>query len=41
MAVTPDARGLMDLADTVEVVHAFSPSEARRRAFAEKFPLPL
>jgi predicted dehydrogenase len=41
MAVTPHARGLMDLADTVEVVHAFSPSEARRRAFGEKFPFPL
>lgn len=41
MAVTPHARGLMDLADTVEVVHAFSPSEARRRAFAEKYPFPL
>lgn len=41
MAVTPHARGLMDLADTVEVVHAFSPSEARRRAFGERFPFPL
>lgn len=41
MAVTPHARGLMDLADTVEVVHAFSPSEARRSAFGEKFPFPL
>lgn len=41
MAVTPHARGLMELADTVEVTHAFSPSEARRRAFAEKFPFPL
>lgn len=41
MAVTPHARGLMDLADTVEVVHAFSPSESRRKAFGEKFPFPL
>lgn len=41
MAVTPHARGLMDLADRVEVVHAFAPSEPRRRAFAEKFPFPL
>jgi UDP-N-acetyl-2-amino-2-deoxyglucuronate dehydrogenase len=40
MAVTPHARGLVDLADTVEVVYAFSPSEGRRRAFAEKFPFP-
>lgn len=41
MAVTPHARGLMDLADKVEVVHAFAPSEARRRAFGETFPFPL
>jgi len=41
MAVTPHARGLMDLSDTVEVVHAFTPSEARRRSFADKFPFPL
>jgi UDP-N-acetyl-2-amino-2-deoxyglucuronate dehydrogenase len=40
MAVTPHAKGLVDLADEVEVVHAFSPSEARRRAFSEKFPFP-
>jgi UDP-N-acetyl-2-amino-2-deoxyglucuronate dehydrogenase len=38
MAVTPHARGLVDLAGEVEVVHAFSPSEKRRKAFAEKFP---
>ena len=41
MAVTPHARGLMDLADKIEVVHAYSPSEARRRAFGEKFPFAL
>jgi UDP-N-acetyl-2-amino-2-deoxyglucuronate dehydrogenase len=41
MAVTPHARGLMDLAETVEVVHAFSPSDARRKAFGETFPFPL
>lgn len=41
MAVTPHAKGLMDLADDVEVVHAFAPSEARRAAFAERFPFPL
>lgn len=40
MAVTPHAKGLVDLAGTVEVVHAFSPSEARRRAFAERFAFP-
>ena len=41
MAVTPHAQSLVDLKDRVEVVHAFSPSEARRMAFAEKFPFPL
>jgi len=41
MAVTPHARGLMDLADRVDVIHAFAPSEARRRMFGEKFPFPL
>lgn len=41
MAVTPHARGLMDLSDKIEVIHAFAPSEARRRAFGEKFPFPL
>ncbi len=40
MAVTPHARGLVDLADDIEVVHAFSPSAERRMAFAEKFPFP-
>ena len=40
MAVTPHTRGLLDLASEIEVVHAFSPSETRRRAFAEKFPFP-
>lgn len=41
MAVTPHAKGLLDLADRVEVVHAFSPSQARRAAFAARFPFPL
>jgi UDP-N-acetyl-2-amino-2-deoxyglucuronate dehydrogenase len=41
MAVTPHAKGLLDLSDSVEVVHAFSPSEARRKAFGERFPFPL
>ena len=41
MAVTPHAKSLVDLKDRVEVVAAFSPSEARRKAFAEKFPFPL
>ncbi len=41
MGVTPHAKGLIDLADQVEVAYAFSPSEARRSAFAERFPFPL
>ncbi|HET6220533.1 MAG TPA: Gfo/Idh/MocA family oxidoreductase, partial [Dongiaceae bacterium] len=41
MAVTPHAKSLLDLADRVEVSYAFSPSMARRRAFAERFPFPL
>src|SRR6185436_1448819 len=41
MAVTPHAKSLIDLKDRVEVVHAFSPSAARRKAFGEKFPFPL
>lgn len=41
MAVTPHARGLLDLADRVRVAHAFSPSAARRQAFGQKFPFPL
>jgi len=41
MAVTPHAKSLVDLKDRVEVVHAFSPSETRRAAFAVKFPFPL
>ena len=41
MAVTPHAKGLLDLADRVEVAHAFSPSEQRRAAFAERFPFPV
>lgn len=41
MAVTPHARGLVDLADGVEVLHAYAPSPERRAAFAERFPFPL
>jgi predicted dehydrogenase len=41
MAVTPHAKSLVDLKDRVEVVAAFSPSAARRDAFARKFPFPL
>lgn len=40
MAVTPHAKSLIDLKDRVEVAAAFSPSEARRKSFSEKFPFP-
>jgi UDP-N-acetyl-2-amino-2-deoxyglucuronate dehydrogenase len=41
MAVTPHAKGLMDLQDRIEVLHAFAPSAARRAAFGARFPFPL
>lgn len=41
MAVGHHALGLLDLADQVEVAYAFSPSEARRKAFASRFGFPL
>ncbi|HEX3210192.1 MAG TPA: Gfo/Idh/MocA family oxidoreductase [Geminicoccaceae bacterium] len=41
MAVLPHARSLRDLADRVEVAYAFSRSEHRRNAFAERFDFPL
>src|SRR5437868_361727 len=40
MAVTPHAKSLLDLKERVEVAYAFSPSVARRAAFAAKFPFP-
>ena len=41
MASTPHARSLADLADRVEVTAAYSPTEARRREFAERWNLPV
>jgi len=41
MAVTPHARALRDLSDRVEVVHAYSPTPARREAFGRNFDFPL
>jgi UDP-N-acetyl-2-amino-2-deoxyglucuronate dehydrogenase len=41
MAVTPHAKGLVDLKDRVEVVYAFSPSAKRRESFAARFSFPL
>jgi predicted dehydrogenase len=40
MAVTPHARSVLDLAERVEVVHAHSPSPARRADFTRRFPFP-
>ena len=40
MAVTPHAKSLLDLADRAEVVYALSPSEARRKSLAGRFPFP-
>ena len=41
MAVTPHAKSLADLHDRAEVAYAFSRSETRRRAFAERFDFPV
>jgi predicted dehydrogenase len=41
MAVTPHAKSLLDLRDRVEIVAAFSPTQARREAFAQRFDFPL
>lgn len=40
MAVAPHARSLLDLKDSVEVAYAFSPTAARRDAFAASYGLP-
>ena len=40
MAVTPHAKSLLDLRDRVEVAWAFSRSEPRRQAFAQRFDFP-
>ena len=40
MAVTPHAKSLFDLRDRIEVACAFSPSEPRRQAFAQRFDFP-
>lgn len=40
MAVTPHAKSLLDLRNRVEVAYAYSPSQARRAAFRERFPFP-
>ena len=41
MAITPHAKSLLDLRDSVEVAGAYSPTAARRDSFAQKFGLPV
>lgn len=41
MAVAPHAKSLLDLKDRVRVAAAFSPSAARREAFAAQFGFPI
>ena len=41
MAVAPHAKSLLDLKGRAEVVHAMSPSAARRHAFASRFAFPV
>ena len=41
MASTPHALSLLDLEDKVDVAGAFSPTEARRAAFAQRYGLPV
>jgi UDP-N-acetyl-2-amino-2-deoxyglucuronate dehydrogenase len=40
MAVTPHAKSLLDLKDRAQVAYAYSPSDARRAQFAQRFPFP-
>jgi predicted dehydrogenase len=40
MAVTPHAKSLLDLRDRVQVAYAYSPSEGRRKALAQRFGFP-
>lgn len=41
MAAAPHAKSLIDLSDRVEVAGAYSPTEARRTAFAAQYDLPV
>lgn len=41
MAVAPHAKSFADLKDRVEVVAGFSPTEARRKSFADKYKFPV
>jgi UDP-N-acetyl-2-amino-2-deoxyglucuronate dehydrogenase len=41
MAVLPHAKSFIDLADRLEIVVGYSPTQARREAFAEKWKFPV
>ncbi len=41
MAVGPHAKSYIDLKDRLEIVTAYSPTEARRKAFADKYKFPV
>ncbi|KKB85162.1 oxidoreductase [Devosia limi DSM 17137] len=41
MASQPHARALLALGDSIETLHAFSPSAARRQSFAQAYGLPV
>ena len=41
MAVTPHGKSLLDLFDRVDVAACYSPTAARRQAFAATFPFPV
>ena len=41
MAVLPHAKSFIDLKDRLEIVAGYSPTEARRKAFAEKWSFPV
>ena len=41
MAVGPHAKSYVDLKDRLEIVTAYSPTEARRKAFADKYKFPV
>ena len=40
MAVAPHAKSLLDLKGRAQVAYAYSPSDDRRKRFAERFPFP-
>src|SRR5215207_6323593 len=41
MAVLPHAKSYIDLSDRLEIVAGYSPTQARREAFADKYKFPV